>query len=101
LATWKGCWRRSGGPCRIERPTDPPPRPSPARGEGAYSEARSSTCGACLASAPSRDKVDRLEVPRRHWLVAETWWASRDAICSPLEEQGGRCPASAGASAGA
>jgi hypothetical protein len=34
LATWRGCWRRFGRPCRIERQIDPPPRPSPARGEG-------------------------------------------------------------------
>jgi hypothetical protein len=33
-ATWMGCWRRSDELCRIEPRIDPPPHPSPARGEG-------------------------------------------------------------------
>jgi hypothetical protein len=52
-ATWRGCWRRSGGPCRIERRIDPPPRPSPARGEGMCSMPR----GEGVCSMPRGDRV--------------------------------------------
>jgi hypothetical protein len=33
-AIWRGCWMLSGASYKIERRVEPPPRPSPARGEG-------------------------------------------------------------------
>jgi hypothetical protein len=59
-ATWKGCWRRSGGPCRTERRIDPPPRPSATRGEGRlFCASRLIKRRACVISAPNRDEADR------------------------------------------
>lgn len=55
-----GCWRRSAEPCRTKRWIDPPPRPSPAGGEGGlFCASRLIEGGARLTSAPSSDEVDR------------------------------------------
>jgi hypothetical protein len=98
LATWRECWRRSGGPCRIERQIHPRPRPSPARGEGDYLVARSCKGGDCLTSATGRDEVARLGLLPGRRLGGKTWWPGRNTVSFLLPERGGRDPASAGAS---
>ena len=104
-AIWRGCWMRSGGPYRIERRVDPPPRPSAARGEGVcFMLPRSNSGGDCLTSAPSGDKVDCAGPgPRQHWLAAEQRWLHRNGVLCRLAGagQGAGYPAIARASAGA